>query len=254
MVFDFSGFEERVREDGRSGGQWIYRGQSGLEWGLETSFARYCRAQDRPFSLTAFFSLLDQFVERAGDFIGEELSQLDVCQRIALAQHHGIPTPFLDWTESPYVAAFFALAERYATPTVRPFTVWALRLDEPFDDGYGLSAETLLSKPTLVRVIRPKVYQSRRLSRQLGLFTFSASEERIELSLDGTMMTLKRYDIVGSDWPGLLSQLHLMGVCGSNLFDDLSGVALDAIIRTRHGRPVDDSDRTGTAGAAGPAL
>ena len=39
---------------------------------------------------------------------GSELIRPDLFHNIALAQHHGIPTRFLDWSSNSYVAAFFA--------------------------------------------------------------------------------------------------------------------------------------------------
>ena len=64
-------------------------------------------------------------------FPGEEL-ELFVDSPFAFAQHHGIPTRYLDWTWDPVVAAFFAADG--ADPTrSESICVWATRTDIPKD-------------------------------------------------------------------------------------------------------------------------
>jgi len=102
---------------------WAFRGQGDAAWPLSSTLTRYFRAFHVPQETWAGREerALGVFKRKATHLLSHIPARDDDFEWMALMQHHGAPTRLLDFTWSPYVAAFFAL-ERAAGDAA----VWGL--------------------------------------------------------------------------------------------------------------------------------
>src|SRR5690242_6588793 len=102
---------------------WAFRGERDERWPLYSSLSRYLRAfgVDSRAWPEQEGRILRIFKRKAHQFLSQPPDVDDDFEWLALMQHHGAPTRLIDFTWSPYVAAFFAL-ER----TLGDGVVWAM--------------------------------------------------------------------------------------------------------------------------------
>lgn len=95
------------------GGRWLFRGESQSGWELRPSAGRVGRhtgaARKIPFDRTHERAILKLFKRQARPYLSHTPST--DCEWLAVAQHHGMHTRLLDWTESLFVAAYFAVIQ-----------------------------------------------------------------------------------------------------------------------------------------------
>ena len=200
--------------------KYIYRGHTNDAWLLESSYLRYCLKRNTGFSPLEAEELYAKFINKASDFLNQDLSKMDRWDQIALAQHHGVPTLFLDWTHSPYIALFFAVYEKLRTSHQGPIALWSLLIDDldKKDSSSYFFYET-------------KVFNTRRLVHQQGCFTYLPFEDDL-----GSFLTeekseayrLNKYtvNVEGVEYR-ILKDLSLMGITQGFLFNDLDYIAND---------------------------
>jgi FRG domain len=95
----------------------LFRGQSSSGWSLCPGIFRARDGKVLPLErrrerLDRLSLCLDEFMGEYGRFRQgtEQAPKRDFNEKMAIAQHYGLPTPLLDWTESALVAMFFSVA------------------------------------------------------------------------------------------------------------------------------------------------
>ncbi len=158
----------------------------------------------------------------------------------ALGQHFGLATPLLDWTESPYVAAFFAFVEepdrwnQTVNSSIRSRRAVFALSTAAFGPQPSL-AKAMVSKDVsyehYIKRVDPILDDSARLVNQAALFT------EVTNGRDIAHMVRKQYKGV-SERPALIEfafpeeirndvieRLNVMNVNHKTLFPDLEGAA-----------------------------
>ncbi len=229
-MINYAAFRDRVAEDIEVE-NWVYRGHADVAWSLRSAYARFCDREGIEFSLSRFQHMLGFFIDKASDLTGKDCSKMGLGEQIAFAQHHGLPTPFLDWSASPYIALYFAISEHILNLSVEnkgAVRIWALRVKqlELINPVLNLQNDQLS-----FALVKSKIFYSKRVYRQAGCFSYlgfpgDLYEQRGKYDID-----IKWYDISGDPY-SILQELNLMGIGAANLFDDADGVATEVMLKT----------------------
>ncbi len=202
--------------ESQSGNLSIYRGQGQAQWKLMPRIGRvfHYRAliDKRDSPQRVFFEevvALEDFKRRAVPFL-QRLPE-DDWQWLALAQHHGLPTRLLDWTENPLAAAFFAAYEQYQADSV----IYVL---DRRGIELGRKSESPFSIPG-TRIFEP-IHHTPRITAQAGLFTVHHRPEQ-EYENDW----LEKWVLRESCLVQLGTKLESLGMNYQTLFPDLEGLA-----------------------------
>jgi hypothetical protein len=205
--------------------RYIFRGQSNSKWRLRTSFHRTWRANLRAFEAVDT-RLLHQTLSALTKNKFDLRDPIHNLSFLSLVQHHGYPTPLLDWTRSPYVAAFFAFRDVDVRNIDQEDKIRIFKLDAWEWNKINQGTKLYLSRPQLV-ISDAIPFDNPRFVPQQSISTVSTVDD-IEAHIQSAEARVGKTILEVIDLPAtirkeVISELALMGVTAGSLFPGIDG-------------------------------
>ncbi len=209
----------------------LFRGLSDANWKLETTLERFT---SKPYTEEEYFRLMraarhpiESFLDKRWKF-GNDFVPAPTPSHPPYAydfmvylRHHGFPSPILDWSRSPYIAAYFAFRSK-GPPESKKVAIYAYIGDLGY--GHGWSGKA-------VNTIGPTIITDRRHHIQQCEYTYAVELEGDnrcycdhESAFASPAVTpqdfLRKFTLPYSERDKVLAKLDFMNINSYSLFGD----------------------------------
>ncbi|MVO16867.1 FRG domain-containing protein [Rhodobacteraceae bacterium CY05] len=228
-VSDWASFQQEVSKAAQTPYQYIFRGQTST-WRLRSAFHRTRRKDLVRYYEEDFQRVWHASIGQLGNTFDRNIPDHNGAF-LHLLQHHGYPTPMLDWSYSPYIAAYFAYSSLVDKVKTMPQSNGKIRIFM-FDAKQwrldNVQILDLIHTMPHFSLLEPMAIANPRALPQQSVASLTNIDdiERYLALMQGerSKRYLKVFDLPQSEYESVLRQLNLMGISPGSLFPGMEGL------------------------------
>jgi FRG domain len=218
---DWVEYKQYVADNFSGNLNYIFRGHADRNWKLESTLSRLNQRVSNKLDTNILErDQLQNFRMKIRGLRVSNLEPLNDNELWSLGQHYGLCTPLLDWTESPYIAAYFAFENANSCKnnwrTIIAFNKTPIldNMKNYLDKGFEL--------------LEPMYNDNNRMIAQAGLFTKIPTETCLEDWIKKYELEkhLTKLHIENDNRLEVINDLKLMNITGSTIYPDLHGASI----------------------------